>query len=94
MRLTSLADRAGIRGGDYIVRVGGKDVSNGDVKTFKKVFQKAQKKGRIALSLRRGDEIIATEAQLTEITEVQIDTIVAAHMEAAHQDTKVSSVDP
>ena len=86
--------KSGIRGGDYIVRVEGKDISDGNVKTFKKVFGKAQKKGRLALSVRRGDEIIATEAQLTEITEVQIRAIIAAHMEAAHQDTKVSTIDP
>jgi C-terminal processing protease CtpA/Prc len=88
------ADKAGIRGGDYIVRIEGKDVSDGNVKAFKKLFGKAEKKGRVALSLRRGEEIIETEALLTEITEAQIRTIVAAHIEAAHQDTKVSTIDP
>jgi len=87
----SPAEEAGLKGGDFIVGIEGQDISDGNVKLFKKLFGKAQKKGTLTLKVRRGDETLTTTAHLREITEEQITRIIAAHMDAAHSDNKVTS---
>lgn len=87
----SPADEAGLLAGDFIVAIDGRDISDGNVKAFKKIFGKARKHGEVELKVRRGETTMTTTAHLREITEEQITRIVAAHMEAAHTDHKVTS---
>lgn len=87
----SPADEAGLRDGDFIVAIQGQDISDGNVKAFKKLFGKAQKQGKVRLEIRRGDMTMTTTAHLREITEEQITRIIAAHMEAAHSDHKAAA---
>lgn len=87
----SPADEAGLRGGDFIVAIEGQDISDGNVKTFKKIFGKAQKQGSVTLKVRRGESTLTATAQLREITEEQITRIIAAHVDAAHSDHKVTA---
>lgn len=87
----SPADEADLKAGDFIVAIEGKDISDGNVKTFKKMFGRARSQGTVTLKVRRGDETLTTTAHLREITEDQITQIIAAHLDAAHSDNKVSS---
>lgn len=87
----SPADDAGLKAGDFIVAIEGRDISDGNVKAFKKIFGKAQQQGDVTLKVRRGEIVLTTTAHLREITEEQITRIIAAHIEAAHTDHKITS---
>lgn len=84
----SPAEDAGLRQGDLIVKVNGQNCADGNVKLFKKLVDKAREKGVLAIRVKRNGSYVDTEARLTQITETQIDRIVAAHMKAAHPDSE------
>lgn len=87
----SPADEAGLEAGDYIIAIEGRDISDGNVKAFKKIFGKSQAQGEVTLKIRRGETTLTTTAYLREITEEQVTRIIAAHMEAAHSDHRMTS---
>jgi predicted metalloprotease with PDZ domain len=87
----SPADEAGMKAGDFIIAIEGRDISDGNVKAFKKIFGKSQARGEVTLKIRRGETTLTTTAYLREITEEQITRIIAAHMEAAHSDHRMTS---
>lgn len=84
----SPAEAAGLRQGDLIVEVNGQNCADGNVKVFKKLVDKAQKTGVVKLRVKRNGSYVVTEATLTEISEKQIQRVVAAHMKAAHSEEK------
>jgi C-terminal processing protease CtpA/Prc len=86
----SPAEEADLRAGDFIVAIEGKDISDGNVKAFKRIFGKAQKQGHVTLKVRRDETILTTTADLREIDEKQIARIIQAHLDAAHSDSLVA----
>ncbi len=84
----SPAEEAGLRAGDLIVRVNGQNCADGNVKLFKKLVEKARETGVLKIRVKRNGSHVDTEAKLTQITEKQIQRVVAAHMKAAHPDEK------
>lgn len=84
----SPAEDAGLRAGDLIVEVNGQNCADGNVKVFKKLVDKAQKTGVVTIRVKRNGSYVVTQARLTQITEKQIQRVVAAHMKAAHSDEK------
>jgi predicted metalloprotease with PDZ domain len=84
----SPAEDAGLRQGDLIVKVNGQNCADGNVKLFKKLVDKARAKGVLAIRVKRNGSYVDTEARLTQITETQIERIVAAHIKAAHPDSE------
>jgi predicted metalloprotease with PDZ domain len=82
----SPAETAGLRQGDLIVKVNGQNCADGNVKLFKKLVDKAREKGLLAIRVKRNGSYVDTVARLTQITETQIERIVAAHLKAAHPD--------
>lgn len=84
----SPAEAAGLRQGDLIVKVNGQNCADGNVKLFKKLVDKARAKGVLAIRVKRNGSYVDTEARLTQITETQIERIIAAHLKAAHPDSE------
>ena len=84
----SPAEEAGLRAGDLIVRVNGQNCADGNVKLFKKLVEKARETGVLKIRVKRNGSHVDTEAKLTQITDKQIQRVVAAHMKAAHPDEK------
>jgi len=84
----SPAEEAGLRQGDLIVKVNGQNCADGNVKLFKKLVGKAQEKGVVRIRVKRNGSHVDTEAKLTQITETQIQRVVAAHMKAVHPEEK------
>ena len=80
----SPADAAGLRSGDLVVEVNGQNTSNGNVKLFKKLIEGSREKGIVDMKVRRGATKVDVEAKLTDISEEQIQQIIAEHMKAAH----------
>jgi len=87
----SPAEEAGLRQGDLIVRVNGQNCADGNVKLFKKLVDKAREQGTLAIRVKRNGSYVDTEAKLTQITETQIERIIAAHLKAAHPDAPPGS---
>ncbi len=84
----SPAEAAGLRPGDLVVKVNGQNCADGNVKLFKKLVDKAREKGVLAIRVKRNGSYVDTQARLTQITEQQIERVVAAHMKAAHPDNE------
>lgn len=82
----SPAEEAGLRQGDLIVKVNGQNCADGNVKLFKQLVDKARERGVLAIRVKRNGTYVDTEAKLTQITETQIERIIAAHFKAAHPD--------
>ena len=86
----SPAEEAGLKPGDLIVRVNGQNCADGNVKLFKKLVEKAQKKGVVQIRVKRGGSYLDIESRLTQITEKQIRRVIDAHIKAAHSEEKTS----
>lgn len=80
----SPAARAGLRVGDRILAVNGKDCSRAKVKDFKKIMNDAKAAGKVTIAVVRAGAITWVYANIDALSKEQIDKIVAAHLRDAH----------
>lgn len=80
----SPADVAGLKVGDRVLSVNGKDCTREGVKRFKELMASAKDSSRIVITVMRVGRLVQIHTKMASITPAQIDKIIAAHLKSAH----------
>jgi predicted metalloprotease with PDZ domain len=81
----SPAALAGLRAGDRIFAINGRDASKADITEFKKMLSTAKGSGKVSLNVVRAGTVIRIYARLEQMSKEQIDKVVENHLREAHQ---------
>ncbi len=82
------AHRAGIKNGDRVIAVNGRDTTGMNIQKFKQVISAAKQSSTISLALVRDGTVRWTHARLNTMTKEQVDKVVEAHLKEAHPGAK------
>jgi predicted metalloprotease with PDZ domain len=81
----SPADLAGIRAGDRIFAINGRDASKADIAEFKRKLSSVRQTGKVTFSIVRSGTVTRISARLEQMSKEQVDKVVENHLREAHQ---------
>lgn len=84
----SPAAAAGLRDGDRIYAINGKEISASDLPEVKKMISNVGPNGRIYLTVVRYGTVLTLQPRLRRMSDAQITKVVASHLRMAHQATQ------
>jgi predicted metalloprotease with PDZ domain len=80
----SPAAHAGLKAGDRIFTINGRDLSKADIADFKRVLEEAKTSGRVYFGVARAGSVQRIFARLETMSRDQIEKVIASHLRDAH----------
>lgn len=89
----SPADAAGLKAGDRIYSINGRELSTSDLPSVKKIISKVGPSGRLQLTVVRFGTVFSLQARPQRMSKAQIQKVVSAHLQMAHDLKPTSSAE-
>ena len=80
----SPAALSGLRNGDRVYALNGKDASKLTISEFKALLNQAKGTGRVSFGIVRAGQVLRITTRLEVMSKEQVDKVVAAHLKEAH----------
>lgn len=79
------ADVAGLRAGDRIFAINGREITGDDLPGVKRALADPAPGGKIYLTVVRYGSVLKLQARVRKLSPQQIEKVIAAHLRTAHQ---------
>lgn len=87
----SPAEAAGLRPGDRIFAVNGRELAGSDLPSVKKIISNVGPSGRIHMTVVRYGNVMSVQPRLQRMSSEQIEKVIGSHLKVAHELNKPSS---